>query len=102
MRITEQPDRDNATAITNLNLEYGDGSGTAYVRLLTFAPDRKEVGVTVRGTVLDPEAAAWLPPEAAAEVADVLAMVAHWPADAIAALAAALRRSAAAAEGVRS
>lgn len=89
-----------AVAAAEIDLSLSDGGGSAYVRLLQITPP--EVGVTVYGTAGDPELSVWMPPEAAAQLAGVLGVIAGWPADALAALAAAVRQSAAAAEGVRS
>ena len=105
VRQLKDSETTSAVAAAEIDLSLSDGGGYAYVRLLLHhlvtgaAP---EVGLTVRGTLGDPDVSAWLAPEQAMDVAGVLGVIAGWPADALAALAAALRQSAAAAEGVRS
>jgi hypothetical protein len=90
-------------AVTVIELEHGHG-GRAYVRLLDFGSSETfpaKVGVGVHGAALKEHLTAWMAPAAAMQLAAVLAVTARWPAEALECLAAAVRRAAAAAEGVQ-
>ena len=92
VRVETEPGDNLKEAVTHIELDLPGHQG-ADVRLLHLAAKDPEVGITVFSADGHSIATVWLDPEPAYHMADVLDLLATWPAEGIAALAGAVRRS---------